>query len=100
MIRNQEWKLVLRYPYGSDEFFHLTRDAEETCNLIENPSCQSRILEMRAELGSWFLRYSDPDLDGRKEPVTGTGQYCRPGSGAHLQKKFGPKPAFSIPRHS
>lgn len=100
MIRNQEWKLVLRYPYGPDEFFHLTQDPEETRNLIEDPSCQSHILKMRAELESWFLRYSDPDLDGRKEPVTGTGQYCRPGSGAHLLKKFGPKPEFSIPGRS
>ena len=47
---------------------------------------------MRRQMEEWFLRYSDPDLDARKEGVTGTGQYCRAGSRAHLLEKYGPLP--------
>ena len=47
---------------------------------------------MRRQMEEWFLRYSDPDLDARKEGVTGTGQYCRAGSRAHLLEKYGPMP--------
>lgn len=100
MIRDKEWKLVLRYPYGPDELYHLTEDPEESHNLYQDSSCESTILKMRSALESWFLRYSSPDLDARTEPVTGTGQYCRPGTAAHLLHKFGPAPRFAFPDKS
>lgn len=93
MIRDKEWKLVLRYPYGPGELYHLTADPDETRNLFDDPACEERIIRMRRQMEDWFLRYSDPDLDGRKEGVTGTGQHCRAGSRAHLLEKYGPVPA-------
>ena len=93
MIRDKEWKLVLRYPYGPNELYHLTADPDETQNLFDDPAFQDQILTMRRQLEKWFLSYSDPDLDARKEGVTGTGQYCRPGSRAHMVEKYGPMPA-------
>ena len=92
MIRDKKWKLVLRYPYGPNELYHLTRDPEETENLFNDPAQEERIVAMRRQMEEWFLRYSDPDLDARKEGVTGTGQYCRAGSRAHLLEKYGPLP--------
>ena len=92
MIRDKEWKLVLRYPYGPNEFYHLTEDPDETENLFHDPAQEVRIVAMRRQMEEWFLRYSDPDLDARKEGVTGTGQYCRAGSRAHLLEKYGPMP--------
>ncbi len=92
MIRDKEWKLVLRYPYGPGELYHLADDPDETHNLFDDPACEERIIRMRRQMEEWFLRYSDPDLDARKEGVTGTGQYCRAGSRAHLLKKYGPMP--------
>lgn len=92
MIRDKEWKLVLRYPYGPNELYHLTVDPDETENLFDDSSQEARILAMRRQMEEWFLRYSNPDLDARKEGVTGTGQYCRAGSQAHLLQKYGPIP--------
>ena len=92
MIRDREWKLVLRYPYGPNELYHISADPDETENLFGDPSQEERIVAMRRQMEEWFLRYSDPDLDGRKEGVTGTGQYCRAGSRAHLAEKYGPMP--------
>lgn len=92
MIRDKEWKLVLRYPYGPNKFYHLSEDPDETRNLFCDPVYEDRILDMRRRLEEWFLQYSDPDLDARKEGVTGTGQRCRPGTGAHLLQKYGPVP--------
>lgn len=93
MIRDKEWKLILRYPYGPDECYHLASDPGETVNRIKDPDCEAQILKMRRQLEAWFLKYSDPDLDGRKEGVTGTGQRCRAGSRAHLLEKYGPVPS-------
>ena len=95
MIRDREWKLVLRYPYGPNELYHIAEDPDETRNLFDDPAYESRILSMRRQMEEWFLRYTDPDLDGRKEGVTGTGQYCRAGSRAHLVKKYGPMPKYA-----
>ena len=55
-------------------------------------SVSDTLNKARRQMEEWFLRYSDPDLDGRKEGVTGTGQYCRAGSRAHLLEKYGPMP--------
>lgn len=94
MIRDKEWKLVLRYPYGPNELYHIVEDVDETENLYHNSAYEELILAMRKKLETWFLDYSDPDIDGRKEGVTGSGQHCRPGNKAHLVEKYGPVPKF------
>lgn len=92
MIRDKEWKLILRYPYGPDEFYHISADKDEIQNLYGKPEYTGLILQMRKKLETWFLDYSDPDIDARKEGVTGSGQHCRPGSKAHLLEKYGSRP--------
>jgi choline-sulfatase len=74
MIRNHEWKYVHRYPYGPHELYDLVNDAGEEVNLINAPAYQQRVVEMKAQLEAWFVRYVNPNLDGTKEPVAGKGQ--------------------------
>lgn len=75
MIRNQEWKLVLRYPDGPGELYHLTEDPNEDVNLYGDPACAAVQTELAAQLGGWFDKYVDPEFDGSVEDVRGHGQY-------------------------
>ena len=70
MIRTREWKYVHRYPYGPHELYNLVEDANEEHNLIDAPEQQQRVIDMKAQLEAWFVRYVNPDLDGSKEPVS------------------------------
>jgi arylsulfatase A-like enzyme len=74
MIRNREWKYVHRYPYGPHELYDLVEDPGEEQNLVDDPDQSARVAEMEGELEVWFERYTDPKLDGSREPVTGKGQ--------------------------
>jgi choline-sulfatase len=74
MIRTRDWKYVHRYPYGPDELYDLVNDPGEDRNLIGEPDQQERAVALKRDLEAWFVRYTDPDLDGTKEPVTGKGQ--------------------------
>jgi arylsulfatase A-like enzyme len=74
MIRDARWKYVHRYPYGPHELYDLQEDPGEEHNRIEDPACRLRAMELRAQLQDWFVRYSDPAVDGAKHPVTGNGQ--------------------------
>lgn len=73
-IRTREWKYIHRYPYGPHELYDLVNDPGEERNLAEDPARAGRAAEMRAGLEDWFLRYTDPALDGVREAVTGKGQ--------------------------
>ncbi len=84
MIRNREWKYVHRYPYGPHELYHLALDPGETHNLIDAPELQEKVAEMRRSLSEWFLRHTDPQKDGTKEPVTGKGQGGLVGAGQNV----------------
>lgn len=79
MIRDAAWKLIVRYPYGENELYHLSVDPDETENLYALPEFSQRISAMRNNLESWFFKYVDPAIDGAKEGVTGFGQLCRAG---------------------
>ena len=74
MIRSDSWKYVHRYPYGPHELYDLRTDPGECYNLADTPEFQEQIAEMRSRLEQWFLTYSNPSVDGRAEPVTGSGQ--------------------------
>lgn len=79
MIRSKEYKLVVRYPYGYHEFYDLTADPGEEHNLYGDPQYEELILSYRRKLEKWFNTYADPDMDGSREGVTGSGQLCSPG---------------------
>ena len=79
MIRTREWKYVHRYPYGPHELYNVRNDPNEDHNLVNTPAQQARVTEMKKQLEAWFIRYTKPDLDGTKEPVTGKGQIDRAG---------------------
>ena len=74
MIRSQEWKLVLRYPDGPNELYHLTADPNEDVNLYGNPEYADVQAALAAQLGGWFDKYVDPAFDGSIEDVRGKGQ--------------------------
>lgn len=88
MIRSRLYKYIHRYPYGPNEFYDLEKDPEETQNEVENPAYETLILQMRRKLETWFNRYADPDLDGTKEGVTGSGQLCSAGTYAQRLVKY------------
>lgn len=88
MIRDREWKYVHRYPYGPHELYNLVQDPGETVNRAADPACADLLRRMRARLTDWFTRYSDPRVDGSREPVTGFGQLCRPGVYARGEEVF------------
>ena len=88
MIRTRTWKYVHRYPYGPHELYHLVEDPDEKRNLIDDAAYHDRIVEMRDRLRAWFARYTDPDRDGTKEPVTGKGQVERVGSAGQGRRAF------------
>ncbi|MBN1581586.1 MAG: sulfatase-like hydrolase/transferase [Anaerolineae bacterium] len=88
MIRSTEWKYVHRYPYGPHELYDLTNDPGERHDLIDSPQHQARVQQMKADLEAWFIRYVDPALDGRVEPVTGKGQLGLAGSAGKGEKVF------------
>lgn len=88
MIRTRKWKYVHRYPYGPHELYHLEDDPNEEYNLVDDDTYRDRVIEMRARLQAWFVRYADPDRDGTKEPVTGKGQIERVGRAGQGRRTF------------
>lgn len=76
MIRTAGCKYIHRYPYGENEFYDLRTDPGEEENLVRSgdPAVRARIAGLKAEMESWFLRYSDPDREGIRQAVYGRGQ--------------------------
>ncbi len=92
MIRTREWKYIHRYPYGPHELYDLVNDPGEMNNLVDDPAQAGRVIEMRARLQAWFLRYADPAKDGLFEDVTGSGQLCSAGLYSEKRVKYAPNP--------
>lgn len=70
MIKNNGYKLILRYPYEGVSFAHelydLRADPRETVNLYDKPEHQNLIHQMTERLNEFFAKYSDPAHDGLK----------------------------------
>ena len=77
MIRTRQWKYVRRYPYGPDELYDLVNDPDEETNLVKDPEHEETRCQMRAQLKEWFLKYVDPERDGKGLPVYGDCQIER-----------------------
>ncbi|MBL7005536.1 MAG: sulfatase-like hydrolase/transferase [Spirochaetia bacterium] len=74
MIRTKEWKYIHRYPFGNNELYNVKDDPDERINVIDDISGRAVVEELRSSLAQWFSRYVDPDKDGSRFPVTGSGQ--------------------------
>ena len=91
MIRTQEWKYVHRYPYGPHELYNLVKDPKERKNLIGENEHNALISDMRQQMGAWFERYVDPELDGARCSVTGSGQAAKLRDGNYGEDSFYPR---------
>lgn len=76
MIRGRRYKYIKRYPYGPDELYDLLGDPGERRNLLLEADEESLALrgQMAYELEQWYLKYANPEIDGAKEGVFGSGQ--------------------------
>jgi len=76
MIRGERYKFIKRYPYGPHEMYDLLKDPGEKNNLMEKATDESTELanKLDYELEKWFLKYVNPEIDGAKEAVYGSGQ--------------------------
>jgi choline-sulfatase len=74
MIRTKDWKYVQRYTEGPNELYDLVNDPDERQNLIDDSTQTKRINEMKHTMEDWFAKHVDPDKDGLKHDVTGSGQ--------------------------
>lgn len=76
MIRGTRYKLIKRYPYGPNELYDLEKDPRERVNLLLEKGVDSETLEknLNYELEQWFLKYVNPEIDGAREAVYGSGQ--------------------------
>ncbi len=92
MLRTKEWKYIHTYPYGPHALYDLTNDPGEEHNLYSNAEHEARIVQMRAELDGFFLKYANPALDGVHEGVTGTGQFCLCGGKSTRLSTYAPAP--------
>ncbi len=90
MIRSRRYKYIHRYPYGPDKFYDLENDPGEESNRIDDAAFAPQILAMRRRMERWFNRYVDPDVDGSREGVTGSGQLCSAGTYAQQLQKYAP----------
>jgi hypothetical protein len=79
MIRTKEWKYVHRYPRGPHELYNLVEDPGENFNMVGYPDLENVRIQLRNEMNKWFCKYVDPEMDGLREPVTGSGQICKAG---------------------
>ena len=66
----------------------LERDPDEADNRIEDPAFQEEIRALRGRMERWFNDYADPDVDGSREGVTGSGQLCSAGIYAQRTEKY------------
>lgn len=80
MIRTDEWKYIHRYPYRPHELYNISADPDENTNLITKETLGDCVIQLRAQLTTWFLNFVDPNMDGTKEAVQGFGQLCQSGS--------------------
>lgn len=74
MIRGRRFKYVVRYPYGPNELYDLESDPGERENLLKKDGYEELEEKLRFRLEEWFAKYADPDIDGTKEAVFGSGQ--------------------------
>jgi arylsulfatase A-like enzyme len=91
MIRTAAWKYVHRYVYGPHELYDLINDPGETTNLYGKEEHAMRVAKMSSQLEAWFVKYSDPERDGSRQPVTGLGQFAQIPFDGSRENAFNPR---------
>lgn len=74
MIRNKRFKYIKRYPYGPDEMYDLKNDPSEKRNIVGMSEYEEVEIELKKNLDQWFVKYVNPEIDGTRESVFGSGQ--------------------------
>ncbi len=74
MIRQGDWKLVLRQGPPGPQLFNLAADPGETQNLADAPEHWATFARLETLLQDWFHRHGLPANDGFSLPVRGGGQ--------------------------
>ena len=76
MIRNDHYKLILRYPYkhvkAPNELYDLKSDPQETQNIYHKPEHQDTIKALGARIDAFFKVYTVPGHSGlelEKQPI-------------------------------
>ena len=64
MIRNQQWKLIRRYPDGPNELIDLIKDPNEEVNLFHQVNNQEIIQQLTTILDRHFAQYADEINNG------------------------------------
>ncbi|MCI5551258.1 MAG: sulfatase-like hydrolase/transferase [Clostridiales bacterium] len=97
MIRTQRFKYVHRFCYGPNELYDMQADPGEEHNLYGQPEYDDTVLELRTRMLRWFDEHTVPELNGAREPVTGSGQFGRAGSTAGRMDNYAPAPRVTTP---
>ena len=74
MLRDQRYKYIARYPYGPNALYDLKADPGEQDNLLAHGGFEALEQELRGRLEKWFAKYVNPEIDGAREAVFGSGQ--------------------------
>lgn len=91
MIIDKDFKFVKRYPYnnhenGNNELYNLKLDPNEKNNLIDDKNFEEIKNDLESKLEKWFLEYVNPEIDGSKEDVYGSGQINLAGAWSNGEK--------------
>lgn len=97
MIRTGRWKYVHRYPYGPHELYDLQDDPSERYNRADDSKYKGVGGDLRASLERWFQKYVNPDVDGLKQGVIGSGQGNLVGQGGGGREAFYPPTSYEYP---
>jgi choline-sulfatase len=64
MVRDDEWKLVYRFPAGPHDLFNLKADRDEKTNLIGREDLQPIIRELKHKLFAFYSQFDNEDKSG------------------------------------
>ncbi|MEG0294811.1 sulfatase-like hydrolase/transferase [Enterococcus sp.] len=74
MIRQDDFKLIYRYPYGPHELYDLKNDPTEVSNLYYLPQYLDIRNKLNKELFDWFDEFGTGKYDASRLPINGSGQ--------------------------
>lgn len=74
MIRQDDFKLIYRYPYGPHELYDLKNDPEEVFNLYDVEKYNKIKNQLTDKLFKWFEKFCSGKYDASRLPVNGSGQ--------------------------